>query len=93
MKREEVEQIIRERSDDPQFREALLADPRGTLSEIIGITLNDPVTVTVHEESLTDVHLVIPAVTSGDDLSEADLDIVGGGVWRSAGCSSDPCAV
>lgn len=43
------------------------------------------VTITVHEESLTDIHLVIPATTT-DEIADADLALVAGG-----GCWADGC--
>jgi hypothetical protein len=79
LSRAEVDEAIRTRLEaDPAFRDKLLADPRAALAEIIGIALPDAVRVTVHEESLTDIHLVLPANTS-DELSDNDLELVAGG--------------
>ena len=83
--RSEVEAIIAERiAADPAFRETLLADPRGGLSEIVGFDIPDTVQVVLHEESLTQIHLTIPASA---DLNESDLELVAGGGW------SDPCDI
>jgi hypothetical protein len=79
----EVEAIIAERiAADPAFRDALIADPRGVISEIIGFEIPDSVQVVLHEESLTQIHLTIP---SAEALSEADLELVAGGL-----CWSEP---
>ena len=81
--RSEVEAMIAERiADDPAFRDTLLADPRGGLSEIVGFDIPETVHVVLHEESLTQIHLTIP---SSADLSEADLELVAGGVCWADG--------
>ena len=90
--RDEVSKTINDKlATDPAFREALLADPRAALSDATGVQIPDFVTVTVHEESLTDVHLVIPAA-AGDEIAEEDLELVaGGGVcWENCSCSTSP---
>ena len=83
--RSEVEAIIAERiAADPAFRDTLLADPRAVLSEIIGLNIPDNVQIDLHEESLTQIHLTIP---SSEALSDADLELVAGGVcWSNPAC-------
>jgi hypothetical protein len=77
--RQDIDNTIRERLEsEPGFRERLTSDPRGVLSEIVGMPLPDSVAVTLHEETLTDVHIVIPAADS-DELSDNDLELVAGG--------------
>lgn len=87
--RADVDRIVSEKlAADPTFRDALLADPRAALSEVAGIEIPAFVTIAVHEESLTDIHLVIPAAT-GDEIAEDDLELVAGGgaCWDNCGCS------
>ena len=82
--RSEVEAIIAERiAADPGFRDTLLADPRAVLSEVIGFDIPDTVQVELHEESLTQIHLTIPA---SENLSDADLELVAGAGWGMNGC-------
>ena len=54
--------------------------------------LPEMVKVSVHEESLTDIHLVIPAARSGGALAEEDLELVAGGsCWGNcAGACTAP---
>ena len=87
--REEFDAILAGRLDeDPEFRALLIADPRGVVAEIIGLPLPDVVRVSVHEESPTDIHLVLPSGSA--DLSESDLELVsGGGIWGTGG--NDTC--
>ena len=92
--RSEVEAIIAERiAADPGFRDALLADPRAVLSEIIGFDIPESVQVVLHEESLTQIHLTIPA---SEALSDADLELVAGAGWEFGGgagnCGGGTCS-
>ena len=85
--RSEVEAIIAERiAADPAFRDTLLADPRAVLSEVVGFDIPANVQVVLHEESLTQIHLTIP---SSEELSEADLELVAGGMCWSDGCGCE----
>ncbi|MFM9049838.1 MAG: NHLP leader peptide family RiPP precursor [Actinomycetota bacterium] len=85
--RSEVEAMLAERiAADPAFRDALLADPRGIVAETVGFDIPDNVQIVLHEESLTQIHLTIPAA---EDLSDADLELVAGGgnAWSEGCCS------
>ena len=85
--RTEVEAVLAERiAADPAFRDALLADPRGVISGIVGFDIPDTVQVVLHEESLTQIHLTIP---SSDNLADSDLELVAGGVcWSDGSCGT-----
>ncbi len=88
--RTEVEAILAERiAAEPAFREALLADPRGVVSELVGFDIPDTVQVVLHEESLTQIHLTIP---SSDVLADEDLELVAGGACWSDSCPPLPPA-
>jgi hypothetical protein len=86
--RSELDVIIQARLvSEPEFRTRLIADPRGTLTEIVGSSLPDAIKVTVHEESVRDIHLVL--TPGAEDLSERDLELVSGGIhW---GGTPDTC--
>lgn len=74
-------------AEDPTFRETLITDPHTAISELLGIAVPDLVTITVHQESLTDVHLVLPPTASlpTEELDEDDLELVAGGnCWANS---------
>ena len=84
--RSEVEALIAERiAADPAFRDALLADPRGVVSEVVGFDIPANIQVVLHEESLTQIHLTIP---SSEVLADADLELVAGGGVCWSNCES-----
>ena len=80
-------------SADPNFRDTLLADPRAVLSGLVGFDIPDSVQVVLHEESLTQIHLTIPA---GENLSGTYLELVAGAGWEFGGgacnCGGGTCA-
>ena len=87
--RSEVEAIIAERiAADPGFRETLIANPQAVLSEVIGLDIPDNVQIVLHEESLTQIHLVMPAAEA---LNDADLELASGGRCWSDSCASCNC--
>jgi hypothetical protein len=78
--RADVDAMIRERlASDPAFRQQLIDDPRGAVSQLVGMDLPDVVTVTVHEESLTDIHIVLPSGAGQGELADDELELVAGG--------------
>ena len=84
--RAEVEAVLAERiAADPGFRDALLADPRGVVSGVVGFDIPESVNVVLHEESLTQIHLSIPPT---NELADEDLDLVAGGnsTWDTSNC-------
>ena len=85
--RNEILAAVRERAEsDAAFRALLLANPAAAMSDVLGMPVPDAVSITVHEESPTDIHLVIPAA---GNLDNADLELVSGsGGWVWASCAS-----
>ncbi len=72
---------------DDDFREELLQSPRETLARELAPYTEYPwfhkeVKIHVHEESPTDVHLVLPSrpnAAASDELTDAELELVAGG--------------
>ncbi len=86
--RAELDTLVRDRlASDPDFRANLLAEPRVAVARLVGVALPDAVQVQVHEETLTHIHLVIPAQSTPGQLSDSDLELVAGGVcWTDSCC-------
>jgi hypothetical protein len=75
--------VTRKAWEDEAFRQRLLADPKAAIAELLGEKLPDGLQVTVHEENAGALHFVIPArpaARSPEDLSDADLQLVAGGI-------------
>ena len=69
-------EFIEKAAEDDAFRASLLDDPKAVIEGVLGSPMPESVSVTVHEESATEVHLVLPPRAR---LSEADLQAVAGG--------------
>ena len=70
------DQIVSRAADDEAFRKSLLSDPKSAVQSAFGIDAPDNINVHVHEESSTDIHLVVP---SHDELSDEELESLTGG--------------
>ena len=88
--RAEMERKLIERSlQDEEFRQRLLADPKGTIEHDLGARLPESIEVRVVEESADTIYLVLPSdspTAQGGELSDQELDAVSGG-----GSSIDIC--
>ena len=75
------EQIMARAMKDDAFRQQLLSNPMGVLERELGITLPQGMTIQVHEDTPTTVHLVLPPERSGQpqELSDAELEQASGG--------------
>ena len=52
------------------FRQQLRASPRETLERELGLSFPVGVTIQVHEETATTIHLVLPMPSKGDEPRE-----------------------
>lgn len=60
-KRQELEiYLMRRAHADPDFRDELLKDPKTVIEKEIGLKFPEALTVTVHEEKLNQLHVVLP---------------------------------
>lgn len=68
--------LVSQAMHDDAFRQELLRDPRAAIERELGIAIPAYLTVHVHTESPTDLHLVLPATVHAQadgELSDADL--------------------
>ena len=70
---------------DADFRKALVADPRGTVEAEIGIQMPSGLELKIHEETNSELHLVLPAPL---ELTPHELAGVSGG-WPGGGGSAN----
>ncbi|MES1257959.1 MAG: NHLP leader peptide family RiPP precursor [Acidobacteriota bacterium] len=91
-KRQELEKYVCARArSDPDFRKRLLADPRTVIEAEIGMKFPDSVVIHVHEESLNELHLVLPVVFRLlTELEDEDLAGVVGGIGFQAPAETPP---
>lgn len=66
------QQLLSRAMKDEAFRQELLSDPKTLFEHELGITIPDSVTIQVHEDTSTTVHLVLPERTPGSELWEVD---------------------
>ena len=83
-------------SSNPQYRAALLKNPRAIVEKQFSMALPDNLTVKAVEESADTIYVVVPhAVESGAELDDADLEKVAGGstVKGDANCGDSDGAM
>ena len=74
---EMLQQIVEKSALDEDFRQALLADPKATISEELGITIPESMTVKVHESDMRTVHLALPP---DPNITEEQLEAISAGL-------------
>ena len=81
--RPEMERGLIDRSlEDEEFRQRLLADPKGIIEQDLGGRFPESIEVRVVEESAQTIYLVLPSASptgQGGELSDQELDAVAGG--------------
>lgn len=63
----ELSDIIRRAWRDAEFKQRLLAAPRATLESLLDVSLPQDLVIHIHEQTLTEVHLVLPMPPDGFD--------------------------
>ena len=78
---EKVEKVLEKALVNESFKKLLIADPKGTLEvELPDFYVPADFKIYFHENSESEIHMLIPSVATGEDeLSEAELDAVAGG--------------
>lgn len=79
--RRDVETALIEKCwKDPEFKKAVVSDPKGMLERYGGQKLPPDVRIFIHEEDANTLHLSIPPAPSNlTELSDEDLEKVAGG--------------
>jgi hypothetical protein len=83
-------------SSNPQYRSALLKNPKAVVEKQFNMTLPDDVRVQAVEERADTIFVVVPrVVTAGAELDDADLEKVAGGakVKGDANCNDSDGAM
>lgn len=52
--------VVGKATEDADFRAWLLSDPKGAISQELGVAIPVSMSIQVHEESGTTAHLVLP---------------------------------
>ena len=77
------EQIIARALKEEAFRQELLSNPQAAIERELGIRIPQGVTIEVHQDTPTTLHLVLPLVNMPRaalaDLSDAELEQAVGG--------------
>ena len=74
---EMLRQIVEKSSVDTEFRQQLLADPKSTICEELGISIPDSMTIKVHESDMQTVHLALPP---DPNITEEQLEAISAGL-------------
>lgn len=79
MKRQELEEkLIKKAWADSEFKKQLLSNPKATIEKEMGKSLPEKLEFKAVEETLNTVYIRIPR--NPEELSDADLDNVAGGL-------------
>ena len=61
----DLQSIIIKAWQDEAFKQALLANPRAVLEQELGIAFPDEAEIFIHEQTPTQIHLVLPLKPEG----------------------------
>jgi hypothetical protein len=97
MTRGEMQDLLEKfASTNPQYRAALLANPKAVVEKQFNMTVPDNVQIKAVEENASTIYVVVPhAVAAGAELADEDLEKVAGGatVKGDANCSDSDGAM
>jgi len=74
---EMLQQLVERSATDEGFRQALLADPKSTISQELGITIPESMTIKVHQSDMQTVHLALPP---DPNITEEQLEAISAGL-------------
>ena len=91
---ERVRRLIQRSTEDEDFRQRLLDDPKATVEQELGDRLPEGVEVRAVEESAKTIYVVLPSASTvgeGEELSDRELEAVAGGGFTDATCQGNTC--
>lgn len=74
---EMLQQVVEKSALDAEFRQALLSDPKSTISQELDITIPESMTIQVHESDMQTVHLALPP---DPNITEEQLEAISAGL-------------
>ena len=74
---EMLQQIVDKSVLNEQFRQQLLSDPKTAISQELGISIPESMTIKVHESDMQTVHLALPP---DPNVTEEQLEAVSAGL-------------
>ena len=81
-------EIANQATNDKAFKKRLMSDPKAVLKEN-GLELPQGVDVKIVENTDTVFHLTLPPPASTQELSEADMAAIAGGMAAGKYCAGD----
>lgn len=74
---EMLKQLVEKSALDTDFRQRLISDPKSTISEELGVTIPESMTIHIHESDMQTVHLALPP---DPNMTEEQLEAVSAGL-------------
>jgi hypothetical protein len=74
-----IQKVWSRSQEDPDFRSRLIAEPRGTLLEEMGLAIPEGIEIEVVESTPTKMVIALP--TASDEVDADELDDVVGFTW------------
>lgn len=68
----DFQSIIKRAWEDEAFKRALLSDPRRVLEDHLGVLFPEGAMIFIHEQTPTQVHLILPMPPEIDDDQATD---------------------
>ena len=74
---EMLQHLVDKSALDADFRKQLLADPKTTISQELGVTMPESMTIKIHESDMQTVHLALPP---DPHITEEQLEAISAGL-------------
>ena len=74
---EMLQHIVEKSALDAEFRKQLLADPKTTICDELGITMPESMNIKIHESDMQTVHVALPP---DPNITEEQLEAISAGL-------------